>query len=64
MSRSGAAVRRNLQSISMAPAVQFSMQSQQSVQAGRLTIAVRPFSCSMTSSGQTMAQTPLLSHRS
>jgi hypothetical protein len=48
----------------MAAATQFSAHFQHEVQAGLSRITGRLFLISMTSSGQTMAQTPVLSHRS
>jgi hypothetical protein len=48
----------------MAPLTQFSAHFQQEVQAGLSMITGRLFLISMTSSGHTIAQTPVLSHRS
>ena len=48
----------------MAPLTQLSAHFQQDVHAKLLTITGREFLISMISSGQTMAQTPVLSHRS
>jgi len=52
------------QSRETAPETQRSTQIQQSMQASGLTIVVRPSWCSKTSSGQTVAHTPLPSQRS